>query len=48
MVNLLRDVFGFNGAAGIQANGTSAAVVVNNTALLNNNTALSAITAAEY
>jgi hypothetical protein len=43
MVNLLRDVFGFNGASGIQANGTSAAVIVNNTALLNNANGLSAI-----
>jgi hypothetical protein len=43
MVNLLRDVIGVNGSAGIQANGTSAAVVVNNTALLNNATGLSAI-----
>jgi hypothetical protein len=43
MVNLLRDVIGVNGGAGIQANGTSAAVVVNSTALLNNSTALSVV-----
>ena len=43
MVNLLRDIIGFNGVAGIQTNGTSAAAVVNNTAFLNNATALSVV-----
>ena len=46
MVNLLRDIIGFNGVAGVQANGTSAAVVVNGTAFLNNATALSVVSGA--
>ena len=43
MVNLLRDVIASNGAAGVQANGATAAVLVNGTALLNNSSALSAV-----
>jgi hypothetical protein len=43
MVNLLRDVIASNGVAGVQANGASAAVLVNSTALLNNTSALSAV-----
>lgn len=43
MVTLLGDVIGFNGSAGVQANGTSAAAVLNSTSLLNNASALSAI-----
>jgi Right handed beta helix region len=43
MVNLLRDVIASNGSAGVQANGATAAVLVNATALLNNPSALSAI-----
>ena len=36
MVNLLRDVIASNGVVGVQANGATAAVLVNGTALLNN------------
>lgn len=43
MVNLLRDVIGFNGGAGVQANGASAGIVLNSTALLNNASALSVV-----
>jgi hypothetical protein len=43
MVNLLRDVIAFNGTAGVQAIGATAAVLVNGTALLNNSSALSAV-----
>ena len=43
MVDLLRDVIAFNGTAGVQANGATAAVLVNGTALLNNSSALSAV-----
>jgi hypothetical protein len=43
MVDLLRDVIGFNGAAGVQSNGANAAVIANSTALLNNALALSVV-----
>jgi hypothetical protein len=43
MVTLLRDVIGFNGGAAAQANGVSAGIVVNGTALLNNMSALSVV-----
>jgi hypothetical protein len=43
MVNLLRDVIASNGLARVQANGATAAVLVNGTALLNNASALSAL-----
>lgn len=42
-VTLVRDVIGFNGSAGIQANGTAAGLVVNATSLMNNSVAVSAI-----
>jgi hypothetical protein len=43
VVNLSRAVIASNGLAGIQANGTNAAVLVDNTSILNNTTALSAV-----
>lgn len=43
MVNLSRDVIASNGLAGVQANGGNAAVTVDNTSILNNATALSAV-----
>jgi len=43
MVSLLRDVIGFNGSAGVQANGTSAAALLDSTSLLNNASALSVV-----
>jgi hypothetical protein len=43
VVNLSRAVIASNGLAGIQANGANAAVLVDNTSILNNTTALSAV-----
>lgn len=43
MMNLLRDVIASNGVAGVQANGGTAAVLVNSTAVLNNTSAFSAV-----
>jgi hypothetical protein len=43
MVNLSRDVIASNGLAGVQANGGNAAVTIDNTSILNNGTALEAV-----
>jgi Right handed beta helix region len=43
MVNLSRDVIASNGLTGVQANGGNAAVTVDNTSILNNATAVSAV-----
>jgi hypothetical protein len=45
ILELVHDVIASNGTAGVQANGTSAAVLVNNTSILNNATGATSIVA---
>jgi hypothetical protein len=45
ILELVHDVIASNGTAGVQANGTSAAVLVNNTSILNNLTGATSIVA---
>jgi hypothetical protein len=43
ILELIHDVIASNGVAGVQANGNSAAVLVNNTSILNNATGATSV-----